>query len=121
MECILWHASLNFWISGLIGPHMVLISDYWKKRMCRFDAGYVEQELSAKGGVFLDQESVIRSERTIIIQNLFGHFLLAEIVAETGHGDRVDHFVGHPERPRQGRRENTDIEGVRKGVDRQSS
>ena len=116
MECVLGHASLNFWISGLIGAHMVLISDYWKKRICRFDAGYVEQELSAKGGVLLDQESVIRPERAIIIQNLLGYFLLPEIVAETGHGDCVDHFVGHPERPRQGRREDTDIEGVSKGV-----
>jgi hypothetical protein len=95
---------------------MVLISHYRKKRIVRFYAGYFEEELSAKEGVSLHLEPVLWFERPIIIQDLLGNLFLAKVVAETRHGDGVDHFVGNTERSRQGRRENADIEGVGKGV-----
>ena len=37
-------------------------------------------------------------------------------MAEGGHRNRADHVLFDPERPRQGRRKNTDIEGMGKGV-----
>jgi hypothetical protein len=95
---------------------MVLISYYRKKRIVQFYAGYFKEELSAKEGVSLHQKPVLRFKRALIIQDLPGNLFLTEVVAETRHGDGVDHFVGNAERSRQGRRENADVEGVGKGV-----
>jgi hypothetical protein len=76
----------------------------------------IEEEPRTTGGVSLHEEPLLRCERAIMVQDLFGDLLLPEVVAESGHGDRADHLVGNLERLRQGRRKNANIESVSKGV-----
>ena len=100
----------------MIDSDMMLVGHHREERICRLHSGNIEKELSAKGWVLLYDEPVLRFKGTFVVQNLLRDLFLSEIMAEGGHRDRTDHILRDPERPRQGRRKNADIEGVSKGV-----
>ena len=54
MERVLRYVPLDFRISRLIGPHVVLVGHYRKERVCRFQTRDVEEGVQAWGGAVID-------------------------------------------------------------------